>query len=142
MSGGDHCEHPVGESCIPPPSQRNALPHTLVYLSCGWEALGSEVDLITGRRMKEDSEQQGILNKSNTTLGSMPASSLGSAISSAAPDAHDEDTGWRLSHAVPVLPRDWQYRDALCLRQIRGEQLNDLVSITDLSVARWLMNIM
>jgi len=60
----------VGESCIPPPSQRNALPHTLVYLSCGWEAFGSEVNLITGRRMEEDSEQQGILNPRTMSVSS------------------------------------------------------------------------
>ena len=53
--------------------------------------------------MEEDSEQQGILNKSNTTLGSMPGSSLGSAKASAPSAAPDEDKGWRLCHAESFL---------------------------------------
>lgn len=82
-------------------------PHTLVYLSCGWEALRSEIDLITYRGTFKCGETAPIDIGSDT-----PSTSFGSdrSVGSASDlvHHHHDSSGtssmdWRLCHAESFL---------------------------------------
>ena len=93
----NHCQEAESSS------HSGVLPHTLVYLSCGWEALRAEIDLLvkaSGRR--EERHSTSSITSNSTVVGSTGSSEPHDDM------IHDIDQGgvtssWRLRHAESFL---------------------------------------